>query len=442
MRERGMTPYELMLSESQERMLLVVHGGREQEAASVFRRWGVDVETIGTITSDPRVVLTFGGKVVADLPVAPLVNEAPVYNRPFTLPDPARFVEGAIDLTLAPDDAAALRTLLASPNLCSKHAIWTQYDWSVRTNTVAGPGGDAAVLRVKGTRQGLAITADVNPRFVSADPQRGASHAVAEAALNVACTGARPLAITDCLNFGNPEKPEVMGQFAAAVKGISIACRVLETPVISGNVSLYNETDGRSILPTPTIGMVGLLDDVTRAVPMRFSHAGDLVALLGETRDEMGSSEYLATILGREEGPCPSLDLLASKALVNLLVELGQNGELSSAHDVSEGGLAVAFAEACTDGLGAEVNIQTSLLPTVMLYSESAPRAIISFPAVNARVVLEAAKRHEVPTSLLGRVAADRLRISINDEVSLEMETLEIRKISMESFELMMEATR
>lgn len=438
-REPGMRPYELMLSESQERMLIVAHAGREEEVASVFRKWGVDVETIGVVIEAPRMELLFSGEIVADLPIAPLVDEAPVYNRPYTLPEPAPAVEGGIVLDGAPDDLRALEILLASPNLCGKEWITSQYDWSVRTNTVAGPGGDAAVLRVKGTSLGLAMTADVNPRYVAADPRRGAAHAVAEAALNLACVGATPLAVTDCLNFGNPERPEVLGQLAAAVTGISEACRLFETPVVGGNVSLYNETDGVSILPTPTIGMVGLLEDVSRAVGSRFVKGGDLVALFGETRDELGASEYLATVLGREGGPCPALDLQAARALVDLLLELSRDGQLSSAHDVSEGGLAVALAEASLAGFGAEANIRTALLPSIVLFAQSAPRALVSFEPGHERHILEAASRLGIPTTLLGRVVSGRLRIEVNENVALEIETEEIRKISQNAFQQLME---
>jgi phosphoribosylformylglycinamidine synthase subunit PurL len=307
---------------------------------------------------------------------------------------------------------------------------------------VAGPGGDAAVLRVPGTSKGLALTADVNPRFVAANPHVGAAHAVSEAALNVACVGAAPLAVTDCLNFGNPERPAILGSFAAAVRGISEACRAFETPVVSGNVSLYNETDGMSILPTPTIGMVGLLEDVSCCVPARFMREGDIVALFGTTRDEMGCSEYLATVLGREGGPCPSLDLLAARAMVALLMELARDGFLSSAHDLSEGGLAVAAAEAASSpsGLGADLNVLTPLVATRALFSESAPRALVSFAPGRERPLLEAARRHGVPTALLGRVTAGRLRLAVNGLGVVDLSTDRIRALSEEAFPKLMEA--
>ncbi len=430
-REPGMTPYELMLSESQERMLIVAHAGREEEVAAVFRRWGVDAAVIGEVIPEPRMVLLFGGETVADLPVAPLVDDAPVYRRPLLFPKPVPPGEAGIDLAGAPDEGTALERLLSSPNLGSPRWIWEQYDSSVQTNTVIGPGSDAAVLRVKGTTRGLALTADVNPRFVAADPERGAAHAVAEAALNLACTGARPLAVTDCLNFGNPERPEILGQLAAAVKGISLACRALETPVISGNVSLYNETDGVSILPTPTIGMVGLLEDVASAVPSFFARENDVVAVLGETRDELGASEYLATVLGREEGPCPQVDVLAFRSTVDLLVELAADGLLASAHDVSAGGLAVALAEK-TQGplrLGADVNLDTALLPTVLLFSESAPRVVVTFRPGLEKAFLEVARRHSVAVNFVGRVVRGPLTVRVNGRLAVEIAPDEVARL-------------
>ncbi|HEX2758353.1 MAG TPA: AIR synthase-related protein, partial [Thermoanaerobaculia bacterium] len=441
MRETGMTPYELMLSESQERMVLVVHRGREAEVAAVFHKWGVDVAAIGVVRKEPRMRLLWQGDVVADLEIAPLVQEAPLYRRASTAPKPLPS-STPVSLDGAPEDAAALRTLLASPNLSSKRWISTQYDWSVRTNTIAGPGGDAAIIRVPGTPKGLAMTCDVNPRYVAADPQTGAAHAVAEAALNLACVGAKPLAVTDCLNFGNPERPEILGQFAAAIRGLSEACRAFETPVVSGNVSLYNETDGVSILPTPTVGMVGLLDDVTRTVGLHFAREGDIVALLGTTRDEMGASEYVATILGRDEGPCPALDLASTRALVNLLLETVRDGMLSSAHDLSEGGLAVALAEAAMGptGLGADVNVATPLPTTRLLFSQTAGRAVVSMPAGRERNLVEAGRRYGVAVSLLGRVVPGRLAVSVNGARVFDLATAALKAASESAFLKLLEA--
>ncbi len=423
-REEGITPYELMLSESQERMVIVAHKGREEEVASVFRKWGVDAEVIGEVIAEPRMELLFAGEMVADLPIAPLVEDAPIYRRPFVLPVPAGEGGKSVALDGAPDDLTALKRLLASPNVSGKEWISSQYDWSVQGDTVVGPGSDAAVLRVKGTRKGLACSVAVNPRFVAADPGLGAAHAVVEAALNCAVTGARPLAVTDCLNFGNPERPEILGQFVAAVRGITGACLALDTPVISGNVSLYNETDGGSIVPTPTIGVVGLLEEVRDAVPCRFVREGDLVVLLGETRDEMGAGEYLATVLGREEGACPSLDLGAARAVVDLLVELASGRRLASAHDLSHGGLAVAAAEACFGaGLGVDLDLATDLAPVRALFSESAPRVLASILPGDEAAVLEAARRRGVPAAVVGRVVPESVRIAVRGRPALAERT-------------------
>ncbi|MEO8587474.1 MAG: AIR synthase related protein, partial [Acidobacteriota bacterium] len=262
------------------------------------------------------------------------------------------------------------------------------------------------------------------------------------AALNLACVGAKPLAVTDCLNFGNPERPEILGQFAAAIRGLSEACRAFETPVVSGNVSLYNETDGVSILPTPTVGMVGLLEDVTRTVGLHFAREGDLVALLGTTRDEMGASEYLATILGRDEGPCPSLDFASVRALVNMLLETVRDGMLTSAHDVSEGGLAVALAEAAMGplGLGAEIDVRTPLATTRLLFSQTAGRAVVSLPAGRERNLVEAGRRYGVATSLLGRVVPGRLAASVNGVRAFEIETSALKALSESGFPKLLEA--
>jgi len=441
-RETGMTPYELMLSESQERMVIVARKGREDEVAAVFRKWGVEAVVFGEVIREARMRLEFEGAVVADLEIAPLVHEAPVYQRPYAVPKASPETPVSVPLEAAPDDGAALLSLLASPNLAGKAWIFTQYDHSVRTNTVAGPGGDAAVLRVPGTGKGLAVTTDVNPRYCLADPKRGAAHAVAEAALNLACAGARPLAVTDCLNYGNPERPEILGQFAAGIRGISEACRALEVPVVSGNVSLYNETDGRSILPTPTIGMVGLLEDVQRALPATFVKPGHVVALFGTTRDELGASEYLAHVLGRDEGPCPVLDLVSIRGLVALLVELAEDGVLASAHDVAEGGLAVAAAEACFGPTthGAELNVATALPSSRLLFSQSAGRALVSFEGGREVTVLSAARRHSVPTALLGRVTrGPRFALSVNGRLAIDLPATELRPVYEGSFGRLME---
>ena len=413
-RETGMTPYEIMLSESQERMLLVAKRERLDEVLAIFHKWELDAAEIGRVTDSGRVVLFFEGRIVADLPAAPLSNRAPVYDRPRAAAAAPATAPLWKDEPEPSDYGDVLRRLLASPNIAEKSWIWTQYDHMVQTNTVERPGGDAAVIRVKGTKKGVAMKSDVNPFFCAADPYRGGAIAVAEAARSVACVGARPLAITDCLNFGNPEKPEVMAQFEASVRGIADACRALSVPVVSGNVSFYNDTDGRAIPPTPTVGMVGLLEDVSKHVRVPFRRAGDLVALLGETRDELGASEFLRTIRGRDEGPCPEVDLEAEKELVDLLVALAGRGLLASAHDVSDGGLAVAVAEsAMQSGLGATVVLDGAARPSALLFGESTGRAVISFAPENEAAIRAAAAEHGVPFSAAGWVGGDRLRIDV-----------------------------
>jgi phosphoribosylformylglycinamidine synthase len=412
-REEGMTPYEILLSESQERMLLVARSDRLATVLDVFAKWELEAVEIGKVTATGRVVLFFEGRIVADLPAAPLSERAPVYDRPRApvVPVGSRGWEGLPE----PDDyGAALRTILASPNVAQKSWIWTQYDHMVGTNTVERPGGDAGVLRIKGTSKAIAVKSDVNPFFCACDPYRGAAIAVAEAARSIAATGARPLAVTDCLNFGNPERPEIMGQFEAAVRGLSDACRALSVPVVSGNVSFYNETDGRPILPTPTVGMVGLLEDVSRRVRMPFARAGDRIALFGETADELGASEFLRTVHGRDEGPCPGVDLEAERRLVDLLVRLADEGRLSSAHDVSDGGLAVALAECSIEsGLGADVALESGIRPSSLLYGETTGRAVVSFPPAGEDAVREAAGSLGVPFRVLGAVGGDRFRIAV-----------------------------
>jgi phosphoribosylformylglycinamidine synthase len=312
---------------------------------------------------------------------------------------------------------------------------------AVQTDTVERPGGDAAVIRVKGTKKGIAMKSDVNPFFCMADPYRGGAIAVAEAARSVACVGARPLAITDCLNFGNPEKPEVMAQFEAAVRGIADACRALDVPVVSGNVSFYNETDGRAIPPTPTVGMVGLLDDVTRHVRLPFRRNGDLVALLGETRDELGASEFLRTIRGRDEGPCPEVDLPAEARLVNLLVALAAHEKLASAHDVSDGGLAVALAECAMQGnLGAVVELDSDLRPSALLFGESTGRAIVSVPPSSEAAVRTAAEQSRVPFRVIGTVGGDRLRVFVRGRVFIDEDLAALDRLWRSAFAHAIEA--
>jgi phosphoribosylformylglycinamidine synthase subunit PurL len=439
-REPGMTPYEILLSESQERMLLVARRDRLETVLDVFGKWELSAVEIGRVTNSGRVVLFFDGKIVADLPAAPLSDRAPLYDRPRSTPTPIGSA-GWEDLSEPSDYGACLRAILASPNVAEKSWIWTQYDHMVGTNTVERPGGDAAVLRIKGTSKAIAVKSDVNPFFVACDPYRGAAIAVAEAARSIAATGARPLAVTDCLNFGNPERPEIMGQFEAAVRGLADACRALSVPVVSGNVSFYNETDGRPILPTPTVGMVGLLEDVSRHVRLPFRDAGDVVALLGESRDELGATEYLRTVHGRDEGPCPEVDLEAERRLVDLLVRLAGEGVLSSAHDVSDGGLAVALAEcAMAGGLGADVRLDPALRLSSLLFGETTGRVVLSFRPPDEGRIRSAAAELGVPLTVIGSVGGARLRISAGGQTAVDEDVARLRDLWTSAFERAIES--
>jgi phosphoribosylformylglycinamidine synthase len=412
-RETGMTPYEILLSESQERMLLVARKERLDTVLDVFRKWELEAVEIGRVTDSGRVVLFFEGKIVADLPAAPLSERAPLYDRPRVSPVPI-VSQGWEALPEPGSYGACLRRILASPNVAQKSWIWTQYDHMVGTNTVERPGGDAAVLRIKGTSKAIALKSDVNPFFCTCDPYRGAAIAVAEAARSIAATGARPLAITDCLNFGSPERPEIMGQFEAAVRGLSDASRALSTPIVSGNVSFYNETDGRPIPPTPTVGMVGLLDDAARHVRVLFRREDDVVALLGETRDELGASEFLRMIHARDDGPCPEVDLEAERRLVDLLVGLAEEGRLASAHDVSDGGFAVALAEcAMQSGLGVDVRLEPGVRPSALLFGETTARAIVTFASDQQSPICSSAEAAGVPLRVIGLVGGERLVIRV-----------------------------
>jgi phosphoribosylformylglycinamidine synthase II len=423
-REAGMTPYELLLSESQERMLLVAEAGREREILDVFAKWDLDAAIVGRVTGDGRMRVRWHGETVVDIPVDPVSASSPVYERPRLAP--ADFAaRNRLDLAGVPrekDPSGALLQLLGSPNLCSREWVYRQYDQLVQSSTVLRPGGDAAVVRIPETERGLALKTDCNPRYCAADPYLGAQHAVAEAARNVAVTGARPLAVTNCLNFGSPERPECMWEFEQAVKGMGEACRAFGVPITGGNVSFYNETAGEgAIPPTPTIGLVGLLEDVTRAVPAAFRGAGDAVILLGETRAELGASEYLAVRHGLEQGPPPALDLGAEKRLQELLVELAARRLLRSAHDCSEGGAAVALAEcAIRSGIGVDAALpDVGGRPELALFAESAARAILSCAAANAGEVLELAARHGVPATRIGSTGGERVRIAPGVDVSL-----------------------
>ncbi len=423
-RELGMTPYEILLSESQERMLVVAKKGHDGEVKKILAKWDLIAEVIGEVIAEPVYRVTEGDHVVAEFPGTRLVTDCPQYHPEAKESDEAvarrtRDVHAIAELATEADPAWTLERLLQAPTIASKHWIHRQYDSTVRTNTVMGPGhGDAAVLRIRGTKKALAVKTDCNGRYVFLDPRVGGRIAVAEAARNVACVGATPRAITNCLNFGNPKKPEVFFQFREAVYGMGDACRVLETPVTGGNVSLYNENPQGAVYPTPTIGMVGVLDDASHATTMRFQNAGDAIVLLGENTDEIGGSEYLAWIHGVVAGAPPSVSLEGERQLIAAVLESIRAGNVKSAHDCSEGGIAVALAESCiadrAQPMGAEVDLSAwKSLPTrALLFGEAQGRVVIS--TANADAVLETAKKHGVPARIIGRVteAAKGLQIA------------------------------
>ena len=420
-RETGMTPYEIMLSESQERMLLVVKQGRESEVEQIFEKWDLHAVRIGQVTTDGRMKVKNLGDLVADIPNTALTDEAPVYRRPMQKPS---YIDEAQQLSLPSLGAPAapaevFARLLATPEISSKRWVYKQYDHMVRTNTLVFPGMGAGVVRVKGTERALALSVDCNARFVYLDPRAGAQLAVAEAARNVACAGGLPIGATNCLNFANPQRPEIMWQFGQAVEGMGAACRALDIPITGGNVSLYNETDGRGILPTPVIGVVGLIEDATQVVRRVFQSDGDVVVLLGESHAELGGSEYLKVMHGLIRGVPPALDLAREAALQRLLVEGASKGLIRSAHDCAEGGLAVTLAECCFDTTFG-IDVDVAAVPSdgafgdiVTLFGESASRVVVSVAAERTAELVSMASAAGVPAAPIGRVGGDRIRISI-----------------------------
>ncbi|GAB6171065.1 phosphoribosylformylglycinamidine synthase subunit PurL [Paradesulfitobacterium aromaticivorans] len=420
-RETGMTPYEIMLSESQERMLVVPKAGREQEVEEVFHRWGLEAVVVGKVTADGMLRLLENGQVVAEIPAKALTDEAPLYQRPTREPEYyTRLKEQRLDGIQAKKPyGEILLDLLGSPNLASKSWVYRQYDHQVGTNTVVKPGGDAAVLRVRGTNKGLGMTTDCNARYVYLDPYVGGALAVVEAAQNLVCVGAKPLAITDCLNFGNPEKPEIFWQFEQACAGIAEACLVLETPVTGGNVSLYNETNGEAIYPTPTIGMVGLVEDLKQVVRNSFAEPGEEILLLGEVSGSLAGSEYLALFEGVEAGALPPLNLKEVKKRLDLMRSFIREGLVKSAHDLTEGGLAVALAE-MAGGCGARVSVQGEN-ELELLFGERLGRILFTVKPQDAGKVLELAQHAGVSITRLGKSGGDTISIKVNGEVKLEV---------------------
>ena len=429
-RETGMTPYEIMLSESQERMLLVAEHGREEEVFRVFQKWGLDAVTIGHVIGEPKMRVLEHGKIVAEIPNAALTDDAPLYHRPMERWEPPvpREVPDDIKLGQKTDFSEDLKQLLASPNICSKRWVFQQYDSMVQTNTVEGPGGEGGVIRIKGTNRALAMSLDGNGRWCYLDPKLGAMHAVAESARNVACTGATPIAATNCLNFGNPEKPAIMWQFSQTVDGISKACRELETPITGGNVSFYNDTLGEGIYPTPVIGVVGILEDVHKAVGPHFREAGRALVLVrgsepGDASDveaEFGSSEYAKEILGQIWGFPPALEMEREAALQKAILEIIDAGLVESAKDCSEGGLAVTLPECgFARGVGAQVDLNSNgLVPEFVLFGEDATRILFSCDPQNVAGIQQVAVKYGLSAEQVGSTVPDQLEIRVDGKAA------------------------
>jgi phosphoribosylformylglycinamidine synthase subunit PurL len=453
-RETNMTAYEMMLSESQERMLLVAEKGREQEVLDVFFKWGLDATIVGTVVPEPRLRILHRGEVVADIPNQSLTDEAPCYSRPVgtwkspvPLDPPVEVLEA---LKQPRDYTADLKKLLASSNICSKRWVFEQYDSMVQTNTVQGPGAEAGVMRIKGTKRGLAMALDGNGRWCYLDPKQGAKLAVAEAARKVACTGATPVAATNCLNFGNPEKPEIMAQLSEAIDGIGEACIALGTPITGGNVSLYNETKGEGIYPTPVIGVVGIIEDVTKAVPADFQRVGDAVVLLTlpsgsagtELIREFGSSEYAKTVLGGFWGVPPRIDLTDEHELHRCLEALANAGILHSARDISDGGLSVALSEASfANGIGIDVrfhpySIDAPYPDACRLFAEEATQAVVTCDEDKVGKLREIADGFGFVTVIpIGRTVGNHIAISLGDRLLINTTIAELKQPWSQSLE-------
>jgi phosphoribosylformylglycinamidine synthase II len=439
-RETGMTPYEIMLSESQERMLLVAQKGREDEVFRVFEKWGLDAVEIGRVTNDGKMRVLHHGEVVSEIPNEALTDDAPVYKRPLERWEPPvpREMPESIKLAEACDLTDNLKRLLASPNICGKRWVWQQYDHMVQTNTVEGPGaGDAGVIRIKGSQRGLAMALDGNGRWCYLDPQLGAMHAVADATRNVACSGATPVGATNCLNFGNPEKPHIMWQFSKVIDGITKACEELDVPITGGNVSFYNETLGEGIYPTPVIGIVGILEDVHKAVFPHFREPGRAVVLLrasepGDLTDaesEFGSSEYAKEILGTIWGFPPALELEREAALQKALVELIDAGLVESAHDCSEGGVAVTLAESTfSNGVGVRANLESlGLPPEFVLFGEDASRVVISCDRSKLVGIQQVAEKYRLSAEEIGETVSDQVEIQLDRRIVVSAAVKELR---------------
>ena len=417
-REEKMTPYEVMLSESQERMLIVTEKGKENIAKAIFRKWGLDFSAIGEVTSNKRLEVVANGHIVSDIPITLITDEAPVYSRPFKKP---AYLKNSRKLNLAsipiPEDlGSVLLKLLSSPTLSNKKWIFEQYDHMVRTNTIIPPGSDSALIRIKGTKKAIALTTNCNSRYCYLDPYTGAMIAVAESARNLACSGAKPLAITDCLNFGSPENPEIMWQFIKSIEGLAEAANFLGTPIVSGNVSFYNETAGKAIYPTPSVAMVGLIEDADKHITQWFKDEGDIIVILGKTGEEIGGSEYLRQIHGLACGMPPKIDLKIESSLIEALLEASKTGIIKSLHDLSEGGLAIALAESCftpSGAVGASIRIHNNhqMREDAILFSESQSRVLASLADKDLPYLEKICRFYSLPMKMIGEVKGDSMLI-------------------------------
>ena len=435
LREEGMTPYEILLSESQERMLFVIEPGHEEEAAAILEKWGLDAAIIGEVTDELGVRIHFEGKEVVNLPTLPVVDGALDLKRKTERPEYLDKI-GHLNLKELPEPARgdkAFTKLIACPNIASKEWVYEQYDHMVRLNTLVLPGSDAAVIRIKDTKKAVALSVDCNSRFCYLDPYEGAAIAVAESSRNVVCSGATPIGLTNCLNFGNPEKPEIMWQFEQAVCGIGDACLYFDIPVVSGNVSLYNETKGEAIFPTPTVAVVGLIEDQSKVMTAGFKQAGHCIGLIGFTMEELGGSEYLKVLFDRNEGKPPVLDRKHEKQVQEFCLELIQKGLIQSAHDCSEGGLAIAVAESCFSAkekaLGATLELESTLRGDALLFGETQSRIIISFPEELIDQIEDLALSYPVDFSLIGKTGGSQFTVSINGQEYIKQDIESAKEI-------------
>ncbi|MBU1146927.1 MAG: phosphoribosylformylglycinamidine synthase subunit PurL, partial [Candidatus Omnitrophica bacterium] len=445
-KEQGMQAWEVMMSESQERMLLCVKKGKEKDIENIFSKWGLQAVTIGRVTDKPIVRINDNGKTVAEIK-ASLLTDNPIYDMPYKKPDYLRELNklNMRKIKLPKDYNRVLLKLLAAPSICSKKCVYEQYDHMVQTNTVVLPGSDAAVIRLKGTKKGIAATTDCNSHYCYLNPYIGTQIAVAEAARNLVCSGAEPAAVTDCLNFGNPKKPDRFWYFKNCVEGIRDACRFFRLPVVSGNVSFYNESPKGAIYPTPTIGMIGVIDDVKRICTQNFKKENEIIILLGLSKEELGASEYLKLMHNLVKGDSPELDLRLEKAVQRTALEAIKKGLLSSAHDCSEGGLAVALAECCISNrenmIGAFVgNLNFNIRPDALLFGESQSRIIISCDRKSVDKIRAVAKKFNAPFQIIGKTGGKRFKISGTGNELIDISLEELSKEWRESLESLLMA--